>query len=318
VRTEAAVGALLLLAVVVGQTAAEDPSLELSAPAQAVSVGDRVVVEIRARGGDGLLWGEPELQVEADGPWAVVEPPRAVAGAAPPVWQATLAPFKVGELELPEVAVSVRPAAGAPVTVVAATRPAVTVASVLSDEAKDPAPLRDPVGVEGWPWEWLPPVLAVAVPLAALAWLLWRLRRRRRGAVAAAPALPPLDELEAALAALAVRVGRDPAEGVCDRLAWILRNFLERRTGEPALEMTSFELRLAARRNAWPDAVRRDVQRAMEVADAVRFGRRAPAESELRSALDAARAGARLLEDHLRPAVAEGEAAAAAADGAPS
>ncbi len=292
---------------------AEDPSLELVAPAQAVSVGDRVAVEIRARGGDGLLWGEPELRVEANGPWVVVEPPRAVAGAVPPVWRATLAPLEVGDVALPEVAVSVRPAAGEPVTVGAATRPAVTVASVLSGDAPAPAPLRDPVGVSGWPWEWLPPVLAVALPLAALGWLAWRWRRRRQPAAAMLPALPPLEELEASLAALTDRLGRDPAEGVCDRLAWVLRNYLERRTGEPALEMTSFELRLAARRNGWPDAVRRDVQRAMEVADAVRFGRRALAENELKTAVDAARVGARLLEDHLRPVAAEGPVAAAEA-----
>ena len=46
-----------------------------------------------------------------------------------------------------------------------------------------------------------------------------------------------MDELEALVADLDGRVGRDPADGICDRLAAGLRRFLERRTGEPAEEM---------------------------------------------------------------------------------
>ena len=94
--------------------------------------------------------------------------------------------------------------------------------------------------------------------------------------------LPPLAELEALASELEERVGREPADGVCDRLAAGLRHYLERRTGEPAEEMTSFELRLLARDRGWPETTQRLVQRVMGVADGIRFGRRPSTDEELR------------------------------------
>jgi hypothetical protein len=255
-----------------------------------------------ARGGEDLMWGDLKVQVEQGGPWEVVDGPQEVVGSRPPTWQLIIVPMQVGELQLPGLETTVRPPDGEPTTVTLADPPQLTVASVLppGEEVAEPAPLRDPVGVGGFPWEWVLPAGLVLLPLAGvLAW--WLRRRRRESAADARPKLPPFAELETGLKDLAERVGREPSELVCDRLASALRRYLERRCGEPAGEMTSFELRLMARRLAWPGAMQRGLQRAMDVADGVRFGRRPSSEAELHGAIDEALTVGRTLEEHLSP-----------------
>jgi hypothetical protein len=97
-------------------------------------------------------------------------------------------------------------------------------------------------------------------------------------------------------------VGREPADGVCDRLAAGLRHYLERRTGEPAEEMTSFELRLLARDRGWPESARSQVQRVMGFADGTRFGRRPSTDDELHGAISRTLEAARSVEAHLEAA----------------
>jgi hypothetical protein len=266
-----------------------------------------VPVRIAARGGEDLMWGELEVTVEAAGSWAVVDGPREVAGARPPVWELVLAPMAVGEIDLPAFSAGVRDADGEAAEVLASELPTVSVVSVLpAEEEAQPAPLRGPLGVSGFPWEWVLPLsLPVLCAAAALGW--WGSRRRGREAAKTVAILAPIDELVALLDRLEGRVGREPAGSICDRLAGGLRHYLERATSEPAEEMTSFELRLLARRQEWPEPVQRGLQAVMGIADKVRFGRLPVAESELRHTIESGRATARRLEDHL--AVDEEEAA---------
>jgi hypothetical protein len=282
-------------------------ALDVTVPSASVRVGDRLPVRIAARGSEDLMWGELEVTVEAAESWAVVDGPREVAGARPPVWELVLAPMAVGEIDLPAFSASVRDADGEAAEVSASELPAVSVVSVLPVEEKaQPAPLRGPLGVSGFPWEWvLPLALPVLCAAAALGW--WGSRRRGQEAATTVAILAPIDELVALLDRLEGRVGREPAESICDRLAGGLRHYLERATSQPAEEMTSFELRLLARRQEWPDPVQRGLQAVMGIADTVRFGRLPVAESELRHAIETGRAAARRLEDHL--AVDEEEAA---------
>ncbi len=63
--------------------------------------------------------------------------------------------------------------------------------------------------------------------------------------------------------------------------------------------MTSFELRLLARTQEWPDTVQRGIHAVMSTADQVRFGRLPADDNELRRAIESARKTARCLEDHL-------------------
>jgi len=78
-----------------------------------------------------------------------------------------------------------------------------------------------------------------------------------------------------------------------------LRHYMERVSSEPAEEMTSFELRLLARQQDWPEDVQRGIQAVMSVADRVRFGRFATDDRELRRAVETGRNVAQCLEDHL-------------------
>lgn len=299
-RTDAVAAVVLTVLVSAVVVASAAPAaLDVTVPPASVRVGDRIPVRIAARGGEDLMWGELEVAVEAAGSWAVVDGPREVAGARPPVWELVLAPMAVGEIDLPAVRAGVRDADGEAAEVLAPELPTVSVVSVLPDEEEaQPAPLRGPLGVSGFPWEWvLPLALPVLCAAAALGW--WGRSRRGRKGVAAVAVLAPFDELTALLDRLEDRVGREPAESICDRLAGGLRHYLERATSEPAEEMTSFELRLLARRQEWPDPVQRGIQDVMRVADRVRFGRLAAAEGDLRHAIETGRDVGRRLEDHL-------------------
>ena len=303
-RTEIVVAGILAAAC--AAFAGEPPALEVSAPEAAVSVGDQVPVRVMARGGEDLMWGELEVGDDADRSWEVVDGPHELAGARPPAWELVLAPMEVGEITLPAFNAVVRDAGGETHEVIAADRPSVTVVSVLPpDEDVQPAALRDPLGVSGFPWEWVLPAAAPALALAlALTW--WGRRRRRLVNGPSAQPPVPFDELESVLAELERRVGREPAEGVCDRLAVGLRHYLERRCGEPAEEMTSFELRLLTRKLGWPDSIQRGIQSVMGTADRVRFGRIPTDEDELRRAIATARHTAAALEEHLQPDHEEG------------
>ena len=312
--TARVIAVAVALTMAVAATAAADgpASLEVSAPATAVSVGDRVPVRVIARGGEDLMWGVPRVATTPDGPWEVVAPLHEVAGARPPAWDLVLAPMAVGELHLPVIATTVRTREGDPSEVVADEAPMVTVASVLpADGEVEPAPLHSPIGVHGFPWEW---VLPLAVPIlglaAAFAW--WGKSRRRTDGVSSVPVLSPFEELESLAGTLEGRIGRDPIEGICDRLAGGLRRYFERRCEEPAQEMTSFELRLLARGSGWPEGVQRNVRGVTEVVDRVRFGRRPVDEEELHRSIRAAVDTGRGLEEFL----ATREQAEAAAEAA--
>ena len=292
---------LLLVAVTAaaGAVADEAPTFEIAFPDASISVGDRLPVRVTARGGEELLWGELGVGVEPDGAWALVDGPRGLAGSRPPAWEVVLAPMEVGEIEMPPMTAIVRGADGAPFEVAATGLPLVNVVSVLPpDEEVDPVALRNPLGVGGFPWEW---VLPLAVPVLGLAAVLaWWSRRRSSEEIASVPTLAPFDELDDLLRRLEGRVGTEPAEGVCDRLAAGLRRYLERRSGEPAAEMTSFEMRLLVRRLGWPESAQRGIQQVMNTVDLVRFGRTSIEERELRQAIENSRDSARRIETLLR------------------
>jgi hypothetical protein len=280
---------------------AQQPMLEVSVPDVAVTVGDRVPVRVQARGGDDWMWGDLTVTVAGGDRWAVVDGPHEMAGARPPAWTVALAPLAVGKLELPRMSVSVRPPDGEPRIVAVEDQAVVEVASVLPPEEEvPPAPLRDPLGVHGLPWEWLVPILIVLIPALALQYW-WLKRRGERVDGDSYEDLPPLEQFTRLAADLDAGVGTIPSEAVCDGLAGGFRRYLERRTGEPAQEMTSFELRALARKREWPESVQRCIHRVMEVVDGIRFGRSRVPDAELRQTLTTALDGARELERSLVP-----------------
>lgn len=305
-RAELLLAGMLLAA---AAAAGEPPGLEVTVEAAALRVGDRLPVRVVARGGDDVLWGELEVAVEPGGGWALVEGPRGIDGAQPPAWELVLAPLELGELALPPIAATVRERDGEGRELVASEPPPVTVTSVLpAEEEVAPRPLRDPVGVSGFPWEWVLP-LALPVIGAALGLAWWFVRRGAAGPSGGIGSLPPLDELERLLERLEQRIGREPSAGTCDRLATGLRRFLARESGEPAEDMTSFELRLLARRLGWSENVQRGIQEVMAVADRVRFARMPADEAGLRRTVAKARETAREVDRQLAAAAAAAEIA---------
>jgi hypothetical protein len=296
-----------LLATLAITAAAVEPSLELDVTAAAVTVGDHVDVRVHARGGEDWLWGDLTVRVDQQGAWAVVGGPVELSGSRPPVWSVTLAAMETGELELPELSVGARMPGGEGRTISATDRPVVTVASVLPPEGEaEPAPLRNPLGVHGLPWEWLVPILIVLIPAMALQY--WWLNRRRGADDDLFDShLPPIEQFEKLADELTSQVGVVAADELCDRLAGGYRRYLERRTGEPTLEMTSFEMRVLARARSWPETTQRSIHRVMQVVDSVRFGRRRVPEGELGQAVAAALEGAHDLERHLTPTDGEDE-----------
>jgi hypothetical protein len=286
-----------------GLSAQAPPALELSVPEGTFTVGDTVPVRVAARGGQGLLWGELRVELQNDGPWELVDGPRPVVGSRPPAWELSLAPMAVGEQPLPTISVSARPQGGEPLAVAAESPPTVAVASVLPpDEEVAPAPLRDPLGVRGFPWEWVLPIGIALLPLVALA--AWRRRRGPTDEEALAARLSPLEQLQALAGELGKLIGTEPAETVCDGLAAGVRRYLERRSGEPAQEMTSHELRMLARSSKWPEPAQRSLGQVMSVVDGVRFGRRPTAAADLRGAIDRAVEVGTALESHFDAAAA--------------
>lgn len=272
-----------------------------------LTVGDPVSVTVAARGGDeSWLWGEPEVEIEANGAWELLSL-QPVENADPPAWSARMAPMQVGQLELPPMRVTVRTPERRTLSV---QEPGtVQVVSVLAEDGQaQPAPMREPVGVAGFPWEWVVPLM-VPLLFGVMLGLLWR--RRRATASTVGPSLSPIEELERTVRAIEEAIGQDQELVVCDRLAVALRRYLERRTGEPATDMTSQELRVVGRQHGWPQPVQRAFDRVLTVVDHARFAQRPVRSDELVAAVAWLQEGVRSLEADLTAASnAEAEEAA--------
>ncbi len=272
-----------------------------------LTVGEAVSVTVVARGGDdSWLWGEPEVEIEANGAWELLSL-QPVDNADPPAWSARMAPMQLGQLELPPMRVTVRTPER---RTIAVEKPGqVQVVSVLEEGGQaEPAPMREPVGVAGFPWEWVAPLM-VPLLFGVMLGLLWR--RRKATASTIPPALSPIEELERAVRAIEEAIGQDEDLVVCDRLAVALRRYLERRTGEPATDMTSQELRVVGRQHGWAQPVQRAFDRMLTVVDHARFAQRPVGSDELVAAVAWLQEGARSLEADLTAAGnAESEEAA--------
>ena len=294
---------LLLTFFGVAGASAGTPGIQVQVPSSPLSVGDPLKVQVRASGGEDGLWGEPKVESSGDEDWAVIDGPTAVASATPPTWELSIVPLKVGTLSLPALSVRWRKGQDTPQDIRPAELPKITVASVISpDDQKGPAPLKAPLGVQGFPWEWVLPVTGLLALIAGFIYLIWRFWPwRKKSAAKDIPLLPPWEEFRRAMMEAEGRIGRESAGAICDRLSLVLRKYLERRSDSPAAEMTSSELRFLAKQRQWPVEVQVELNKVTQLFDAVRFARKTVSEAELREGLEGARVLARRLEDFLVP-----------------
>ncbi len=207
-----------------------------------------------------------------------------------------LFPFQAGTVRVPGPHYSFKesPSSSSPVDV----RPPdleLKVASRLPPGQKPEqlAPKADkPVRIPAWPAKYWIALGAGAALLAALvAWLVSRRRRKSGGVEASEPAIEPGEELRLALARLADAAENldDDARAFYSELTFAVKRFLERVTGDPVLEWTTFETvrRLRERGFEFPrEAAFPDL---LASADRVKFGKGAATREDAREALVRAR-----------------------------
>ena len=163
----------------------------------------------------------------------------------------------------------------------------------------------------GIPLKFWPEIVAQA---ALVAWLVSRRRRKTVGAPATAPTLAPGEELRLALARLAAAAEDlgDDARDFYSELTYAVKRFLERATGDPVLEWTTFETvrRLREKGIEFPrEAAFPDL---LASADRVKFGKGAATRGDAREALVKARVVLHNVEARLKAEDAAGAARAAA------
>jgi hypothetical protein len=194
-----------------------------------------------------------------------------------------------------------------------------TVASRLPPDQKPDqlAPKADkPVRIPAWPAKyWIALGAGCALVAALVAWLVSRRRRKTAGAEAGAPALGPGEELRLALARLAAAAESldDDARGFYSELTHAVKRFLERATGEPVLEWTTFETVRRLRERGFDFRREAAFPDLLASADRVKFGKGPATREDARQAL----VRARLVLDDVEARQKAQEAALSAAAAAP-
>jgi hypothetical protein len=315
--------------------APSSPSKNISFTAVAdktsVSVGDRVFVTYSAKlpGGasltlDALVTPAPDEGARPPG-GAVLEFENP---AAPTVtksktgdffeWSQTVAlfPFTAGTVSVPGPHYLFRESSSSSSGI--DVRPPAVELSVASRLPKDQKPEQiAPKADKGIRLPAIPAKywIAFGAALALVAGLLWwwiarRRRRRRAAGVPAAPSLPPGEELRRELDRLAPAVDTldEDARPFFSDLTHAVKRYLERTTGDPVLEWTTFETVRRFREQGFELPANVALPDLLASADRVKFAKVAATREDAREAL----LRARRLHDHVEAREAARRAAEAA------
>jgi hypothetical protein len=218
--------------------------IQARASAAEVTVGQSFTLEVTAEGPAGTTWTFPERpgteQVDLELVPAAPDTP-----AKPGTATYRGAVFALGEAQVPAIAVRYTLPGGQSST--ASSAPvALRIASVIPKSETEPRPadLRPPVKLPIGTAFWVALGLAVVAIAGLVAWLVRRRRKPVETAAPAVPEVPPEVEARAALDHLAASglVEREEYRTFYIELAVIAKRYLERRLGEPVLEMTSVEV----------------------------------------------------------------------------
>ncbi|HSB64133.1 MAG TPA: hypothetical protein VLJ18_08200 [Thermoanaerobaculia bacterium] len=285
-------------------------SFSTTADKTSVSLGDRVVVTYAARIPAGATLTLDALVTPA--PAGGARPPGGAVlefeNPAPP----TLTKSKTGDFLEWSQSVALFPFAAGAITVPGPhytfeesfsdrkfdVRPQdleLTVTSRLPPGQKPEqlAPKADkPVRIPAWPAKyWIALAAGVALVAALVAWLVLRRRRTTASATASAPALSPSEELRLALARLAATAENlgDDARAFYSELTYAVKRFLERVTGDPVLEWTTFETVRRLREKGFEFPREAAFPDLLASADRVKFGKGAATREDARDALVKAR-----------------------------
>ncbi len=284
-----AVAALTVIAVL--QDAA--PVIRTDLDTAVVTVGDQMHFTIRVTHGvaERVRWPDsldlaPFEVLDAQTPEPQREGDRTTSSLV-----LTLAAFEVGDLEIPRFNVAVD---GTEEPVILSTDGwAVTVESVGLDEGGD---IRDVKGPFAIPRNWLlltPWVMALFAAVAAGYWMYRRYRLREVGEalVSSAPPRPPHEVAYEALEALerSPLLEQGKVKEYYIRVSDILRTYVERRYGVPALEMATVEVLEGLEDAGLHGGTLMDVRQFLELADLVKFAKHTPDPEACREAIPAAR-----------------------------
>ena len=159
--------------------------------------------------------------------------------------------------------------AGGDTSLVRSNTVTLPVRSVLPVGEADLQPPGPPASFPSPLWFWV--VLSAGVLLVG-ALLIWLWRRSRGGKASARPRLAPYPEATQRLNALAIPETNSTIKPFYVELSDLLRTYLSRTLGTPALELTTRELASAlASDGRVPEAALKEIRGTLRVADLVKF-----------------------------------------------
>ena len=315
-----AVAHLLIAAVSVAAPclAADAPTAVARASKTEVTVGETFTVDVRASGPAGITFEFPPDAAQETFELRTAPAPANPKGPPSPpppgthVYEAAV--FTVGDAHVPPIPVHFRLADGTTGQVETAPIPLHVVSLLPKEKAEQRlADVRAPVGVPFGRAFWIG-VVVLALVLSAIAWWIVA-RRRRREAAALVPAAPPLGPAEEARRALEALVASGRLARAEHRLFYIdltaiAKRYLERRLGEPIVEMTTAEMLACLKADRFGVDLAPTMRDLSGAADQIKFARGSGLQEEAERHIAATRALVDALETRLRPPAPEGGQAA--------
>ena len=256
---------------VLAQTGALTPMLEVRLSTSNVSIGERFQVTIEVLGPSGTTYEFPKEISNGSVELVQSRPSTTLAGSA--AYDAQV--FAVGDGgRIPEIEIPYKSADGV-LGVVKSSAVRINVISTLDPNEANPAPadFAPPMPVLVSRAFWIASSLGGLLLVAAFVVLARRLRFPRKPAhLSIIPAVSPEEEALRGLDKLAASLAAVEPKAFYIQLTQILKQYLERRLQAPVLEMTSTETLAFVKAHAWAAPHSVALRDLVTSADLVKFG----------------------------------------------